>query len=35
MQDGAVGDTINVRNLSSKKIVSGIVRTAERVEVRN
>ena len=34
LQDGDIGDTINVRNLSSKKIVSGIIRTAERVEVK-
>ena len=32
-QSGSVGDTINVRNLSSKKIVSGIIRAPERVEV--
>ena len=35
LQDGAVGDTIRVRNLSSRKIVSGIIRTPERVEVLN
>ena len=34
LQDGGIGDTISVRNLSSKKIVSGIIRTAERVEVK-
>jgi flagella basal body P-ring formation protein FlgA len=32
-QSGSIGDTINVRNLSSKKIVSGIIRAPERVEV--
>ncbi|MCL1940763.1 MAG: flagellar basal body P-ring formation chaperone FlgA [Synergistaceae bacterium] len=35
LQDGSLGDRINVRNLSSKKIVSGIIRTPERVEVLN
>jgi len=34
LEDGSIGDTIKVRNLSSKKIVSGIVRTSERVEVK-
>ena len=32
-QSGHIGNVINVKNLSSKKIVSGIIRTPERVEV--
>ena len=33
LQDGSIGDTISVRNISGKKIVTGIIRTPERVEV--
>ena len=32
-QSGFEGNTISVKNLSSKKIVSGVIRTPERVEV--
>jgi flagella basal body P-ring formation protein FlgA len=32
-QSGYVGNVISVKNLTSKKIVSGIIRTPERVEV--
>ncbi|MCL1875410.1 MAG: flagellar basal body P-ring formation chaperone FlgA [Synergistaceae bacterium] len=32
-QSGSEGNTINVKNLSSKKIVSGVIRTSDRVEV--
>lgn len=32
-QSGSEGNTINVKNISSKKIVSGIIRSPERVEV--
>lgn len=34
MQDGKAGDTIKVRNIASKKIVSAIVINSEQVEVR-
>lgn len=34
MQNGSIGDVIKVRNLSSQKIISCVIRTIDSVEVR-